>query len=573
MGLGQSWTDLFSNHTHFPVVDVQRQFEHLIGAGTMPAELMLPVMHEAAHHWTFYSPVGNTLAILNARVRRSALHCAAGRTKSDHPLLMDYISSRVATKMLRPMAEGIALGMEFDAFSRRSPFVSTPLLSMARGFAPLDSPSNPELSALSISNALVEARMSQAGISRKLNVYADKLNAKGSGYLLGYLAVRSMMRHLWYACPRLLEESDLCLAFLRSYLYNDYAFIDVLLERGNNEIAHANAIKSYLADRLWAISEVTAEQVDLFEALAAIDCPVDDPRYATALGFDAERGRRGQQRGEDLQDDINTVPTLSSLDAASSASGDAALDVDSLESMLWGLDLEFAHARRMVFLGSAPAHVVTADGVCTASVDGVKLVEGVMSAEDEGEGEGGVSVFYDSSAPDGRRIVQVTRGSVTVAVAVRGPAAEQWDGEPFSPSLSREFMLQASRVYEELVDTAVDNSWLNVAICHFIDQLPEVCRGIYEDVALRFVNPPDLQAVRSVLEQGGIRKLLDGDRDLSVALAVTGAATQKAPFRMLAEAALAAKKCKPKAIEELASMSKRGFSLLECRNQIIIAMA
>lgn len=255
MSLGQSWTDPFSNHTYITNVDVAGQLTELVGVGTTPRNLLLPLMHEAAHHWCFLSPVGNAIALVNAQARHQALRILDRDEDRSNALGLDFISSRLATEMLRPIAEGIALAMEFDVVNRKSPFVSWPLMAVSRAFAPAAPGTDPELSALAANGALVKARQSQEGVARRLNVYADRLDAQGTGYLLGYLSARSMMRKLWLANGRLIEEADLCVSYLRTYVYGDWELVDLILEREEQDHIHfANNIRSYISDRLWDMS-------------------------------------------------------------------------------------------------------------------------------------------------------------------------------------------------------------------------------------------------------------------------------------------------------------------------------
>jgi hypothetical protein len=452
--------------------------------------------------------------------------------------------------MLRPLAEGIALAMEFDALSRTSPFISGPFLASTHAFAPSDGGGDPRMLAIPTNAALLRARKSQQGISRKLNVYADPLGASGTGYLLGYLSTRSMMRHLWRSSSRLVEEGDLCVSFLRTYIYGDWEFVDIILDRSCDELTLANNIRQYLSDRLWNITSITADDIALFESLAANDTPAEDPRYAIAFHSDPVRGERGRLRLRQLAAEVAPSQT-------EAPSG----DFQELEQLLSLVDREVLQARPMVYLGGSPATVQVRNGHCTVSVDRIKLLADIPTAMSERTGDGAIDVFYAAQAADSRRLVHITLADETVALAVRGPHAPSLPAADFSPITSRARLRQLTSIFDDVVEQAISSSWLAIATNHLETALPGVCQGLYLDVALRFVPNARRDRIREVLEQGGIRLLLRANRELSEALVLAGAITQATPLRTLAESALASEGLHPTLMDDLLAISNEGFEL------------
>lgn len=102
--------------------------------------------------------------------------------------------------------------------------------------------------------------------------------------------------------------------------------------------------------------------------------------------------------------------------------------------------------------------------------------------------------------------------------------------------------------------------------------LPNVCQGLYLDVALRFADVNNRDAVMKLLGQGGIRALLKNDRDLAEALAIVSAATQLTPIRPAAEVALSEEGLDPSIIDQLLAINAEGFELLLARDLWLLTL-
>lgn len=150
----------------------------------------------------------------------------------------DVIRLEVIQALMRPFDEGLALFAEYDAFSRAASKAWSPLpVAVAWNFAGLERLKVQAargfvepFSTMFIAGELVEkARLSQQAIDAKASVLVQPLASAAGGYLPGYLAVKHMWRRLYRQDIRLYGESDLALAYMRSYFYEDLPFAMTLL--------------------------------------------------------------------------------------------------------------------------------------------------------------------------------------------------------------------------------------------------------------------------------------------------------------------------------------------------------
>jgi len=77
---------------------------------------------------------------------------------------------------------------------------------------------------------LIEWRFTNECLRRKHAILGHPFTKSEDGYLPGYLAVRQLWLQMSSAGHRLLNESDLFLMALRSFFYDDYELIGLLLD-------------------------------------------------------------------------------------------------------------------------------------------------------------------------------------------------------------------------------------------------------------------------------------------------------------------------------------------------------
>ena len=113
-----SSAELISNAVLVSGLDIS-QAGNLLVPGRFPDFLMPSLLHEAAHWDTFATPVGQSLALGFLRAWRRAYfienHISEASVDADaYETALDYTRFQVATEVLRPLCEGIALFTEFD---------------------------------------------------------------------------------------------------------------------------------------------------------------------------------------------------------------------------------------------------------------------------------------------------------------------------------------------------------------------------------------------------------------------------------------------------------------------------
>ncbi|MFG2022147.1 hypothetical protein [Streptomyces sp. NPDC048825] len=317
-------TDLFTNAVRLcpPEREDPRHWLGPIGHG--PPEQLLTFLHEVTHHWCFRSDVGQALLFLAARADMNAHALSALSDDIDErpnndvsddlwgefvrdlgPLLRaavedprsrlgsrlesvrndlglavhdDVIRIQVALALLRPLAEGLALFAEFDAISRIQSEVWSPLpYSVALNFAgrerlaqgPHVEPFNIMLIA---GELLSRVRSSPLALSRKASMLGSPLKTgspltRGSGgYLLGYLTVKSLWRHLLTQDFRLFAETDLSLMYMRSFFYDDLGLAALLVQPPISDcMLSTQRIIDHLQERITVFEGVRKADVRAYE--------------------------------------------------------------------------------------------------------------------------------------------------------------------------------------------------------------------------------------------------------------------------------------------------------------------
>jgi hypothetical protein len=558
---GRSWTDPFSNHTELANVDLRENLASLVELGGAPPALLLPLLHEATHHWCFLSPVGNVIAWVKARARSTALSAAGDLAGHDRlslsdqdrdQLMLDVVMCEVATAALRPFGEGLALAAELDSLTRKTEFVSSPFLSAARAFAP---PAGAQPAALfaALDQSLILARKGYAGIRRKLNVYADPLGPDGEGYLTGYLTVRWMMRELGSKSSRLIEESDLCVSFLRSFFYDDLQFMDTLLDRDTDPVSLANSITNYVGDRIRALREVTYDDVAEFERhFSAEDSwnkPGRDVALASVLHYDAQLASRGMARAEQLAADLNRLPGTGS-------------NPDSQEParFLLGLEAELFKTRHLVDLGTCDVEVQVRDGKYAVRLGGSVILEDLATAADDRSGPGTLDACYDTELRTQDRILIVAMPDEVIGAVSYGPAVNP-DRQLPDIDRSRSDLREQLKAFDKLLSIVAQVEF-GGDLDHITAQMPAIVDSLYLDAVLSDVPDEHLDRVLAALRSGGLRAVLDNNRDLAEALAIAGAVCGGAPFRQFAESELKARQVNVALLDELLDTGRLGMRLV-----------
>jgi hypothetical protein len=239
--------DLVSNTVVLEEIDFVTHYAK-ISSQSFPQHALGPAVHELTHHWCFNSPVGSTLALLKLEIRHAIFTGTSQRDVFD-PLWR----LRIATQILRPIAEGLALFAELDMLPGpggvRAPIVSW-ILSMFSQKLMFDKEATCDNL---FSHLVTDARTTERGLRTKENLISQPLHVKGGGYLPGYLVIKSLWNEFKTKGPNI-ADSELFLCYMRSYFYDDLDLVTILLNNDNDLVDAMLEIQSHLLTRgrlLW----------------------------------------------------------------------------------------------------------------------------------------------------------------------------------------------------------------------------------------------------------------------------------------------------------------------------------
>lgn len=197
--------------------------------------LLANFLHEWTHRWCFDSRVGATLAFLRLR--------AGSRLLTNDSAFDDYVRAMTAMFLLEPIAEGLSLFAEFDAYPGKSNFLSQTLTASTLFFSPaIDTDGKPEIL---LEGLLQQLRRNPNLLERKAAIYAKK---GLDPYAIGYLSIKSLWKQMAGAYKGFADR-DLFLSYVRSYIYEDPGLVFELLKPAPSEMHAAENISNYILDR------------------------------------------------------------------------------------------------------------------------------------------------------------------------------------------------------------------------------------------------------------------------------------------------------------------------------------
>lgn len=519
LGDGRSYTDPVTNWTLISGVEIKRDLAQMMQAGRYPIAYLPDFLHEFVHHSCFQSPVGTALALIQLRARRTAVlldkpeEAPPGVHVDQWALLDSVVRYETAIALMRPLAEGLALYAEFDAVPGDSPITSPAMLQAAVAFVDVkeNTSDDPTLNAAAalLARRLVSLRRSDVFETRKANLLVQPLGPDGGGYLPGYLA----LKNLWHVLLNLtkstkLFDTDLYFAFIRSFFYDDYAFVAALLDEtkeiafgGAGPIDCADAISTYFQRRWAQLSNVTEAQIADFEAAVL----AGDPEAMPLFGADpalAERGRRVLEAG------------YAELDFDGPA--------DSLEKVLRRRDSWTLAQRDLMCVGSFAVDVIVnehhrvivrergGNGAAGFPVFAMQAHEDAQA--DQGEG----SLEYFISPAGKYSVLTVTLHDKVVAVGSLSPnLTDTLRDQVLRYRTSHEKASADGRLWREVVATALRQDSSNeLFLEHYRDNARRVTESLYFGKALMFTPDAALDHAIETTRKDGFYEILAGDFDL-----------------------------------------------------------
>ncbi|ALG06402.1 hypothetical protein AOZ06_05210 [Kibdelosporangium phytohabitans] len=455
------------------------------------------------------------------------------------------MARRTLTTILRPLAEGLALFAEFDVNTVKSTILTTPLKStislfsgrapgilgqddMGAGLMPLVSAQADELAiSLPIIAKLRQVRLSEAGIKRKVNVLASTVSDSSDVYLLGYLGVKGMWRTLRQKSARLYTETDLTLAYLKGFFYEDRVLIDILLSANNPSERLADRILQRVKQRMHQLSDVTDNDIAEFEQQVLDELPVGSPKWARCLHIDPAGWKRGERSYRKLVNDLFVEPKKRLITVDGNTMAD---DIRNAFSVL-------LNRRHIVRLGTMGVHVDVADGGnFVVRLDDRELFRGCNDAAPPQSGEGTIELVFSSLSSSLHRAVVVYGPDSLVDIIMPHMSADDMahDHErrlmwtDLAPSTK---FIELGEIVDRIVRSFVEERELAEQMRIVDIQLPYVIKYLYLDSGLNAVADEQLDGVIKLLELGGVYEALHHDRDLLEALIILGAVAPLMPLR------------------------------------------
>ncbi|HET6324007.1 MAG TPA: hypothetical protein VFG04_04860 [Planctomycetaceae bacterium] len=541
----RSWIDPLSNLMFLHQVDIAKSLPEIQQGGALPLDTLQSFLHEVTHQWWFDSPVGVCLALLALRARhRAFLKFGDGanaphksdRVDSSDPFIQatfeDVLRLRLATELLRPLAEGAALFSEFDAWPGDSQVIASPMAHMSRLFIPADlllstlqAPQTGPVDPLSLlqEKILRGVRLSPPVVERKANLLCSPLEVGEGGYLAGYLAVKKMVGLGRAHSKRAWHDTFFCLTFLRAFFYEDLGLVAAILSPGTPEQI-AEGIVGYFDARCAQLGVLSQDENELDGVLARLEAemvnlsrpPVNQPptdgsdevpisfaeldRFTPIL-TGPEIAQNGRRLLRELTRTVMQRPT----------------------HILGPYVQRTAHnllARRLLIsLGSQPVEYALVDGKerrLVAQHEGRQLWSVAFSREMAlREPSGALELYYDPTCQ--ALFVALTTESGTLAVEWLTEAPPDRQALMAEVDFSRSLIDAESQLLSVIVDDALEKASLDEVVNNYVAKVNRASNDQYS----RWLSThrPRHESCKLAMEGDGFWSLLGGRRDRIEALA------------------------------------------------------
>jgi hypothetical protein len=509
-----SYVDPTINAAVISQIDLRRDLANLMQLDF--PEIYLPTfLHEGTHHSCFMSPLGTALALLRMRAYRRAARLRTCPADDDErwELLEDVLRQETTMEALRPLAEGLACFSELDSVPGKSNVLTVPMGSTFANFGGLEKKISSQDINLFLYSLLYRARLSPDLTQRRENVLASDFTVESGGYLSGYMAIKNLWRQ---ACQNseLAGDAELFSAFIRSYFYDDYAFVDVLLAPSLREQNAVNAIGSYFIKRLkqwlqcnWAgsLSEFEKHYGRLKESkISRVSV-----RHPQPGGLDSDKRRcvAGESRLDQLFLELHETT-----------------GVRKFETTLRGFDSVRMQARELLCLGSLEGEVeINSFGrVLIRADDGEHLAKwptmAVSATEKVKQGKGSGSLEFYLIPLDNSRASVVMRGSELVFAQFEGPIHEEKKTQLKGIFQTRSHQLMIIERQEKLLAEIIDGDTIGVVREAAKKNTIKAVDEIYSWLATMSAGKDQWKSAVSLLEEGGIYRVVRRRRRVSSGL-------------------------------------------------------
>jgi hypothetical protein len=574
---GRSWTDSATNTTLISKMQLEQCMRRLLVNGKTPSYYRPVFLHEAMHHWCFLSPVGSTLAYLKLRASEHAarIPLSSQSTDAESDLLEDLIRYRVTSELMRPLAEGLALFAQYDAMPSFSPVLSKPMdwLTVLFGLDEdfVSTASDPaEQITDKILYLLSDARLDEQAIESKMGLLVKKLQPSVDSYLSGYLFVKNLYRFAVSQCRRFMD-TDLFLAFLRAFFYDDLGLVAALLDPETREVDTTNAISLAFQDRIeqFFTADLAAKVARFEEKISRLEETETDFYDKFNIFNDTKISRIGRERLRALKNMVDAEPVLSSneypwtylhelqkdvllrryfmrvgslqVSVSSKDSGEMLISRDG--RTFWTSFLSKGttegsvqlFARKGDSLEEIPHYVTTPQGV--VKKEDMLYVQYTSDAT-SGVGDGSLDLYFPEVGNFYRACTITREGKLVACIFCDpinpDPEAKKNARAEFMRIQSNHMELEEfNEVCNELIETMEESSWIKIPLGYITKSTKEVVDGIYIQNALSYVPDEKLDECLKIMSRRGYYGLLGDDVAALKALALLDNCCSLTPNRKL----------------------------------------
>lgn len=226
-----------------------------LAEGVLSDDLLWPIIHEFTHHASLNTAVGISLSAL------AVSHTSVVGAQFDEErfgwVAKDAVRHALMERLLRPILEGLALFAEFDAVSGNVPVATWSMQAAGMLFGKDDMYAaivRGQDGLAPLKRKLESLRMAAPMVRRKKELLSSSI-VDSEGYLLGYLLIKMIWNDLVARAP-IWNHSDIFVAFLNDYFFNDFHLAELLVpmpshERGDD----VEMLPHYLHNRLVLLSK------------------------------------------------------------------------------------------------------------------------------------------------------------------------------------------------------------------------------------------------------------------------------------------------------------------------------
>jgi hypothetical protein len=497
----RSWTDAITNKVVLRGMDGTAYLKWFAKRETKIDPVIPQFMHEFTHHWCFNSSVGQATAFLWMRAAFLGLF---KKPTSEHDAVLDISKYTACTMLLKPITEGLALFAECDTYSGQSNVVSEVILAlqMCFGFPPLEGEHGQDLS---IQALLQATRMTPDFLSdHKARLYFKPFDIDDA-YLPGYLSIKTIHSRLKLRVPGFFDP-DLFLSFVRTYFYEDSLLVEALLSDEKNEVRAAEAVARRINLRVAELieDEKLAQRVERFEKSIA------DGQPELAMTEDIAITSEDRSR---VKDKI--------VGAAADLIRDVPKENNSM-MLAAAVILSSIQLRRFMAVAAVPIEMSgNVDGsLDVLSVDGEKLaaIRSDQTASAAGR-QRELLVVIDASA---NCMFQVIKGIDDVRIVKKFGSSDANHEDLLRFVATRDLIQEGADIFEDECASLIKESGLAVILNYITRNTVRIAMELYLSVATLNVMDKDLDRVKGLLLEQGLRPFIHDDVTLARVLAGVG---------------------------------------------------